>query len=101
VIGVVAHIVRGTGIHTGVIVKERLVAAKSVAAVADCETLALETGGVAGQTPIFQDGGWIVDEVDYSVVGVGGLRAVEVAEMVNGIQVIKKGYVADLAIGLG
>jgi hypothetical protein len=101
VIGVVAHIVRGTRIDTCVIVKERLVAAKSVAAVADCETFALETGGVAGQTPIFEDVGWVVDEVDYIVVRVGGLRAVEVAEMVDGIQVIKKDYVADLAIGLG
>jgi hypothetical protein len=89
VIGVVASIVRGTGVDAGVVEEERFVAAESVAASAKYETAALETRGITSETPrLIDEVSGVVDEEVASCVGVGGLGADLVAEMVSRIEVV-------------
>jgi hypothetical protein len=92
-VGVIADIEVGTGIDASVVVEEGFVAAQSVAACAVSEVVALETGGVAGQTEGLVNRG---SAEQRSGVLVGGLRANLVAEVVHRVQVVGR-VVADHA----
>jgi hypothetical protein len=101
VVGVVASVVRGTGVDARVVEEEGFVAAESVAARAEGETEALEARGVAGQTPRFVDEvGGVIDEEVACRIGVGGLRTDLIAEVVGRVEEVQFGVVADLAVGL-
>jgi hypothetical protein len=101
VVGVVAGVVCRTWVDAGVVKEEGFVATKSITARTNRRTATLETRGVAGETPVFEyEGGWVCDEVDSSIVGIGGLRTNFVAEMVIRIEVIQTRIVADLAVCL-
>jgi hypothetical protein len=101
VVGVVASIVRGTGVDAGVVEEERLVTAESVAASAKYKTTALEARGIASETPrLIDEVSGVVDEEVARCIGIGSLRTDFVAEMISRIEVVQCRVVAYFAEGL-
>ena len=83
---VVGHVAVDAGVDACVVEEEGLVATVGIAESAVSGVDALKTSGGAGQTPVLE-GGSGAEEIG-DCIGVGGLRAGQVAEVVGRVLVI-------------